>query len=124
VLELTLPWPPSINHYWRNFRGRTVISAKGRQWQKDAMAELLLQGVPRNKLSCRLAISIDQYPPDRRRRDIDNPVKVANDLLVYAGVIADDSLIDALSIHRHDPVAPGKFVIRIREYVKMQDLRC
>ena len=118
MLELTLPWPPSINHYWRNYRGRTVISAKGRQWQKDAMAALLEQGVPRDRLSCRLWVSIDQYPPDRRRRDIDNPVKVANDLLVYAGVIADDSLIDALCISRHEPQAPGRFVVRIKPYAK------
>ena len=118
-LRIILPWPPSINHYWRNFRGRTVISAKGRQWKKDAMMALLAQGVPRDRINCRLAVWIDQYPPDRRVRDIDNPVKVAHDLLVSAEVIADDSLIDALSIQRHEPEAPGKFVIRIREYARL-----
>ena len=118
-LRIVLPWPPSINNYWRNYRGRTVISAKGRQWKKDALVELIAQGIPRNRISCRLAVWIDQYPPDRRRRDIDNPVKVAADLLVSAEVIADDSLIDALSIQRHEPQAPGKFVIRIQEYAKV-----
>lgn len=28
-LMLTLPFPPSVNSYWRNIKGRTLISEKG-----------------------------------------------------------------------------------------------
>ena len=35
---LVLPFPPSMNTYWRNFRGRTVLSKAGREY-KVAVAE-------------------------------------------------------------------------------------
>ena len=71
-IRLTLPWPPSVNHYWRNFRGRMVIGAKGRAYRHAVIASVIEQGIPRDRISCRLAVSIDAYPPDNRRRDIDN----------------------------------------------------
>lgn len=122
MIQIVLPWPPSINNYWRSYRGRVVISAKGRAWLKEAEIALLEQRIPRDRISHKLSVSIDQFPPDRRRRDIDNPYKVAGDLLVKAGVIEDDSLIYSLSMQRFDPEPPGKFVIRIKPY-EMQDMR-
>ena len=118
MLELTLPWPPSINHYWRNFRGRTVISSEGRQYRLDVSYRILEQGIPRDNLNCRLAVRIDAYPPDKRRRDLDNIQKALLDAIVAADVIEDDSLIDALSITRHDACEDGKVIVRIRPYVK------
>jgi hypothetical protein len=33
LIELTLPWPPSVNHYWRVLRGRMIVSAAGRKYR-------------------------------------------------------------------------------------------
>jgi Holliday junction resolvase RusA-like endonuclease len=34
MIEVTLPFPPSVNTYWRTFRGRMIISAKGREYRE------------------------------------------------------------------------------------------
>ena len=118
-LRIILPWPPSVNHYWRNFRGRMVIGARGRAYRHSVIAAVIEQGVPRDRISCRLAVSIDAYPPDNRRRDIDNINKALLDAIVAAEVIEDDGLIDALSIIRFDPTKDGRVEVRIREYGKV-----
>jgi len=69
-------------------------------------------------------VRIDAYPPDKRRRDLDNIQKALLDALVHADVIEDDSLIDALSIQRHEAKEEGEVIVRIQPYAKeMQDLR-
>jgi hypothetical protein len=32
MFEVELPWPPSINHYWRRVGRHTPISRTGRKW--------------------------------------------------------------------------------------------
>jgi len=34
MIILILPFPPSVNGYWRNINGKTLISAKGRAYKK------------------------------------------------------------------------------------------
>lgn len=123
-MRIVLPWPPSINHYWRNYRGRMVISQDGRLYRQTVAYRILEQGIPRDNLNCRLQVSIDAYPPDKRRRDLDNIQKALLDAIVAADVIEDDSLIDALSILRHDAEGEGKVIVRIEPYAKeVQGLR-
>jgi len=68
---ITLPYPPSMNHYWRHFRGRTVISQEGRTFRTNVCALLAGVGGPR-KPPCggRIALAMDAFPPDRRRRAV------------------------------------------------------
>ena len=123
-MRIVLPWPPSINHYWRNYRGRTVISQDGRLYRQTVAYRILEQGIPRENLNCRLQVSIDAYPPDKRRRDLDNIQKALLDAIVAADVIEDDSLIDALSIQRHEAKDEGEVIVRIQPYAKeVQGLR-
>jgi crossover junction endodeoxyribonuclease RusA len=94
---LSLPWPPSMNHYWRNFNGRAIISREGREFRKRVMAWLFGWKQP---LTGRLSVRIDVNPPDNRRRDLDNLLKPMLDALQHAGVYEDDSQIDSLTITR------------------------
>ncbi len=48
----------------------------------------------------RLRVEIEAYPPDRRKRDLDNILKSLLDALTYAGIWEDDSQIDDLRIYR------------------------
>lgn len=61
------------------------------------------------------SVWINCYPPDRRRRDLDNILKGALDSLVHAKAILDDSLIDELHVLREQPKAPGHVRILIRK---------
>ena len=68
---LALPYPRSINHYWRHFRGRMVISREGRAYRKDVCALLAGGGCRQPPLGGRIALSMDAFPPDRRWKDMD-----------------------------------------------------
>lgn len=100
MLNIALPWPPSMNHYWRAVPGRGVlVSAEGRQYRQNVYAEVLIQRAAK-KLAGRLAVTIHAYPPDKRRRDLDNMLKATLDALTHAGVWLDDQQIDDLHIVR------------------------
>lgn len=100
ITSLTLPWPPSVNRYWRNLQGRTLISADGRKYRTEVVASVLQQLRRLPRLSGRLGVVIMVTPPDKRRRDLDNLFKAILDSLTHAGVWMDDSQIDDLHIVR------------------------
>lgn len=99
-MNLTLPYPPSVNHYWRHVSMRVLISKQGRDYRTAVRAAVLGQGWKADPLSGRLKLSMLAWMPDRRRRDLDNLQKSALDAMQEAGVYADDSQIDKLSIER------------------------
>jgi len=109
----TLPYPPSINHYWRRVGPRTLISREGRTFRTNVCA-LLGGGGPRKPpAGGRIALCMDAFPPDRRRRDLDNLIKATADALQHAGVYEDDSLIDLLITRRRDVVAGGRLDVQV-----------
>jgi crossover junction endodeoxyribonuclease RusA len=112
-MTLTLPWPPSVNHYWRTWRGRMLISRQGRAYRKQVGALLKAAGVTPE--SGPLAVHIELYPPDRRKRDADNLLKAVNDSLQHGGAFHDDSQIVWLLVEKAEVVPGGKVVVRIAE---------
>ena len=113
---LTLPWPPSINHYWRRVGPRTLLSREGRTFRRNVCA-LLGGGGPRKPPSGgRIALAMDAFPPDRRRRDLDNIAKPVLDVLEHAGLYEDDSQVDLLLTRRRDPVSGGRLDVRFEEF--------
>ena len=85
MIEITLPPPPSMNTYWRNVNGKTLISKKGRQYRIDVANEVFRQKMA-IKLRERLSVRLEYYPPDNRVRDLDNVPKSVLDALTHAGV--------------------------------------
>jgi len=112
-MELQLPFPPSVNHYWRNFRGRTIISKAGRDYRADVCATLAGCGNGKPPFIGRLALAMDAFPPDRRRRDLDNILKASLDSLTHAHIYSDDESIDLLLVRRKSPDAPGRLHVVI-----------
>ena|GEM_PF-4328075 len=53
-ISFNLPYPLSVNTYWRYVGGRTVLSARGRQYRNLALGELLEQGVAGARISDRV----------------------------------------------------------------------
>jgi len=60
----------------------------------------------------RLHLSVLLYPPDKRKRDIDNVCKGLFDSLQHACVFEDDNQIDALTITRM-PMYTGRATVTI-----------
>jgi crossover junction endodeoxyribonuclease RusA len=112
---ITLPWPPSVNHYWRKWRNRMVISEEGRAFRRDVCALRGGGGARKPPMGGRIALCMDAFPPDRRRRDLDNIQKALLDALQHAGVYGDDSQIDALGVVRREPVDGGRVIVRLAE---------
>lgn len=115
AITLVLPWPPSVNRLWRSVQGRAILSREGRAYRQQVALVVREQEKSVAPLVGRLAVEIDLYPPDRRRRDIDNLSKALLDGLTHAGVWLDDSLIDVLTLRRCQPVAVGRVEVRIEE---------
>ena len=108
-----LPYPPTVNLYYRHVGAKVLISSKGRQYRKDVEALVAAQG--RSRLDGQLEVTIDVYPPDRRKRDLDNTLKSLLDSLQHAGVYADDSQIRRIDIQRMGVVPGGKAVVKVEE---------
>ena len=114
-MALTLPYPPSINHYWRRVGPRTLISREGRAFRRNVCA-LLGGGGRRPPLGGRIALAMDAFPPDHRRRDLDNIAKPVLDALEHAGIYLDDSQIDLLLTRRREIVKGGNLGIEMHEF--------
>lgn len=109
MIVLRLPYPPSLNGYWRTFQNRQIISADGRKY-RDTVMKL----VDDYKLGMRLKVEIEATMPDRRRRDVDNIFKAVLDALTHAQVWGDDNQIDDLRVYRSGEIeAPGHLWVRI-----------
>ena len=113
-IELILPYPPSLNHYWRRVGSRTLLSRAGREYRERLIGIVRSQGLPPMEgwLECWIAA----FPPDRRRRDVDNLLKALLDGLEHSGLYANDYQIESLHIKRCAPKRPhGEVVVTIEE---------
>jgi crossover junction endodeoxyribonuclease RusA len=116
MIVIVTPFPPSINHYYGNGRnGRKFIKAPGIEYRAA-----VLDYVTRYNSKApegRLSVGIQLYPPDKRRRDVDNSAKAALDALTHAGVYQDDCLIDDLRITRMHIVKGGMLRIFVSNHI-------
>jgi len=96
MVIMNLPYPPTLNTYWRHVGNKVLISKKGRQYRKTIGDYVLVGRLP--KFEGRIGCSILVYPPDKRKRDLDNIPKAVLDSLQHAGVYDDDSQIDVLEV--------------------------
>lgn len=118
LVSLRLPFPPSVNTYWRNvaIRGkpRTLISEAGRKYKDAVFCCVIEQGaMAAVGPDERIAVYILLKMPDRRRRDIDNTLKSLLDSLTEAHVWLDDSQIDLLTVERGEVEAPGAALVEV-----------
>ena len=114
ALELELPFPPSVNTYWRRRGSRYFITEKGKQY-RDSVRWIVKSAPRRSSLVGNLEVHLAVLMPDKRRRDLDNLLKAPLDALEHAGVYEDDSQIQALSIWNVGCEAPGRIQVRIQE---------
>ncbi|MBI5724301.1 MAG: RusA family crossover junction endodeoxyribonuclease [Planctomycetes bacterium] len=109
MIRLELPYPPSVNRYYRNVGFKTLISREGRAYRITVCSILRRAGV--KPMDGKLAVGLDLYPPDRRIRDVDNAQKAPLDALQHGGMFGNDNQIKKLLTVMRETVVPGGKVI-------------
>lgn len=107
---ISLPYPPSVNRIWRQGKNRVFLSAAAAEYYRTT--GWLLKGCQTFSIE-RLSITIGVHPPDRRKRDIDNILKVTLDTLQRCGIVSDDNQFDAIHLFRYHPLKDGRLSIVI-----------
>ncbi len=130
IFEMTLPWPPSVNHYKKV--GRIVKTKNGKLYQlrkdtdetkkfyfdvymtyKNLNPSEWAKFANSETISFQLGVYL--YPPSSLRYDLDNRLKVLLDSLVRAKVMKDDSQITRLYVEKCNIIENGKVIVRIQE---------
>lgn len=144
TVEVELPWPPSVNHYksntvmlpkaaeieaqhrgdwkatWRFIRSKvhvsTFLTDEAKEYHVKVQA-VVIRANARKYYTRPLKMTVFVYPPDRRKRDQSNLLKMIEDALAEAKVYADDSQIKEHHVYFGDVVQFGKVIVRIEELV-------
>jgi len=93
------------------------ISASGRSFRINAFAAVVkqLKRVPQ-PITVGVEVTVLLYPPDKRRRDLDNYQKALFDSLTHARVWADDSQIKRFTVEWGVLTKGGKAEVTITEF--------
>lgn len=114
MLVLKLPFPPSVNSYWRHVviggRARAILSSKARDYKKAVAARVT---PPAPRINRPVAAHVTLHPPDKRKRDLDNFQKALFDAITGAGIWEDDSLVHDLRLVWGPVIAGGMAVVKI-----------
>lgn len=131
-IKITLPYPPSVNHYWQHKAVRSrqtrrwqvikFLSSRAKSFRTEVEARVYEQlGIP-PKLDGRLAVIVNQHygPRDEKHehngpaQDIDNCLKSLFDALEHARVYRNDSQIDELLVVKKRRAAIGRVEVIIK----------
>ena len=112
--RFTLPYPPSLNTYWRRRGSQYYISDKGHK-NLTAVQQITPQLTLHISTKPRLRIKVIADVPDSRRRDLDNILKGLLDSLIHAGFAEDDEQFDDIRVIRGVKVPGGRLGIKITE---------
>ena len=106
-MNLTLPYPPSNNRYYRHAKGRSTpyLSSEGSEYRLHVLSKRPRTGWP---MLGRLAVVIESNPKVGKGQDLDNMPKAILDSLQHAKIIKNDSQIDDLRIIRRPKVKKGE----------------
>jgi len=135
VIELTLPFPPSANRYWRTaVRGsfvNTYVSAEAKEFKEQVGWICRAAGI-RTPIAGRVSVEVKLYPQRpldwaKRQRlqgstwddsvrciDLDNANKVLLDSLKGIA-IEDDKWVRRIVAERMEPDGEARVVIRITQ---------
>lgn len=114
MLNIDLPYPPSVNSYW-GFKGsHRYLTAKAKVFKQEVLIAFF-KSRHKGFEKSRLEISIILNPPDKRIRDLDNSIKSLLDALCQANVFFDDSQIDKITVERGPIIKGGLCNITIKK---------
>ena len=117
IFMCMLPYPLTVNHYWGRSCAKTFLTKKARIYREHTV--YAVQKLLKKKFDKDVVLEMTLFPPDRRKRDIDNTFKSLLDALTHAKVWNDDSQVKKI-VARMLPFNPAKdkkniVIIRVSE---------
>ena len=118
VNAILLPHPISANRYWRNYRGRMVVSAEARAYKVEVKGRWMeAHGLLR--VNYPVHVDIGYMPrktkngqPSKVRLDLDNTIKVLNDALNRVAWW-DDSQVVSIRARIISPIKDGGVLVAV-----------
>ncbi len=125
-IELKLPYPPSVNHFKKV--GRTITTKSGKLLQQRVnspetnryffevwmiVQQLRVKEGLKSFGDATISLEVDVSPPDRRKRDLSNILKVLEDSLQKAQVFNDDYQISRIVVQRMSVIPGGEIIVKI-----------
>lgn len=99
TINLRLPYPPSINHYYVRTKKGMAIKPEGMWYRQQVGFLVAIARLPRKFLGNeKVQVTIHAFTPDRIPRDVDNILKCLLDALTDAHVWGNDKQVYDLHI--------------------------
>ncbi len=111
---ISLPYPPTGNHAVKHASGRHYLTAEARTYVNQVRSIAICSAAD-NFLDADLMVTVEVFPPDHRRRDLDNVWKLLSDALTKANVWKDDYQVVDLRLVRGEVRPGGMVVVSIEE---------
>ena len=115
LVQLTLPYPPSTNRYWRTFRGRTVPSKEATAFKKIVKEA----GTHQDLYAGNVGVTIQLLPKLTAKGaaskvciDLDNCLKVIMDA-VQGVYIENDKQVKMILAEYGEPTTDGGVIVTI-----------
>ena len=115
MIKLNLPWPPSWNHIYGIGKGKVYKKKAAHEFAVEVRLAIAKKRGWEGFGSSRVEVDIQAYPPDRRKRDLDNIQKILLDSLQSAGIYKEDCQVDKITISRGPVVPEGMLVVDIKQ---------
>lgn len=112
--KFELPFPPSVNAWKSPFKGRMILTRRGRDYRAKVIEVMQSLGLSGEMLSGRLEVRLTLNPPTARKYDVDNFSKSLFDALTKCEFWEDDELVDRLVIVKGEKQPPGNVVVEVR----------
>lgn len=111
LMRLTLPYPPSVNTYWRQVNNRIYTTHEAKKYKQTVAKQCTIEGhVP---LDGSVAVDIKVFRP-AKRGDLDNTLKVSLDSL-KGFCFHDDKQIVKIVAERYDDKDNPRIEIEITQ---------
>lgn len=115
--NLTLPWPPTVNHYRTPVRfgkgARNIKSSKVEVYQYEVISLLRKLGLHQEKINQPVLFFVRMHPKTKAIYDKSNFLKAFEDALVMGGFLEDDHWISYTGIHGGEPVKGGRIELEV-----------
>ena len=114
-MRITLPFPPSVNTYWRRNGHIYFISKQGKQFRKDVLAIVAGEYGMSDKpfFTGNVEVVMRLFPPTKRKSDVDNFPKAVFDALAKANVFEDDCQVKRMTVEMHEKLEGGACTVEI-----------